>query len=123
VTGFRSSLAADMRRVFLNAGEFGETVTVEYDGGAYHGVQAVISGPTESERAIRRVNTDYTQGLYKAAAVFHCAASDVGGALPEHGARFKVGRECDGGFLREYRVAESVCDGGMLRLELEMVDE
>jgi hypothetical protein len=123
VSGFRASLAADLRRAFLDLDAFGEPVTVEYDGEVYHGVQAVVSGPAESGRAIRRADTDYTQGLYKVAAIFHCAAPDIGGELPEHGARFKLGRGCDGGFLREYRVAESACDGGMLRLELEAVDE
>ena len=48
--------------------------------------------------------------------------SDLAGKLPEKGRKFGIYDE-DDGFLREYYVAQSSCDLGMVRLELEAIDE
>ena len=54
----------------------------------------------------------------------HCALSDLGGNQPEKGMRIQINnREGGGGFFREFYVASSVCEMGMLRVELEAIDE
>lgn len=118
MSGFRDSVAADIQNVFLNLGEFAELHTVEYDGASYTDVPLVMRGVKESERS-QTVN-DHAQGLYLVSTVAHCAARDLGGKTPEKGARIKIS---DGSFMREYYVASSVCEVGMLRLELEGIDE
>lgn len=52
--------------------------------------------------------------------VIHCAASDLGGVVPEKGMKIKIN---DGDFFREFYVASSVNEMGMLRVELEAIDE
>ena len=57
-------------------------------------------------------------------AVLHCALSDLGGKQPEKGMRIRVNDEDGGGgFFREYYVAASDCEMGMLCVELEAIDE
>ena len=64
------------------------------------------------------------QGLYIVSSVLHCALSDLGGVQPERGQRIRINdQEGGGGFFREFYVASSVCEMGMLRVELEAVDE
>ena len=56
--------------------------------------------------------------------VLHCALSDLGGSQPEKGQRIKINdQEGGGGFFREFYVASSVCELGMLQVELEAIDE
>lgn len=46
------------------------------------------------------------------------------GCSPERGQRIRINdKEGGGGFFREFYVASSVCEMGMLRVELEAVDE
>ena len=56
--------------------------------------------------------------------VLHCARDDLGGKQPEKGTRIRINDEegC-GGFFREFYVASSVCELGMLRVELEAIGE
>lgn len=115
---FKDMLAADNRNVFLNTGEFAEPRTVFYDGVTYENIPVVLSGIKEQDR--RQITTDHAQGLYLVTSVLHCAASDIGGAAPEKGARIKIS---DGGFLRSFYVASSICEVGMVRAELEAIDE
>lgn len=68
--------------------------------------------------------SDHVQGLYLVSSVLHCAMSDLGGNQPEKGQRIKINdQEGGGGFFREFYVASSVCEMGMLRVELEAIDE
>lgn len=56
--------------------------------------------------------------------VLHCALEDLGGNQPEKGLRIRINDEEGGeGFFREFYVASSVCELGMLRVELEAIDE
>ena len=119
--------AADIRKVFLNTDEFAELRTVRYDGMDYdgpehRGIPIVLTGLKEQDR--RQLVTDHAQGLYLVASVLHCALDDLGGKQPEKGQRISINdEEGGGGFFREFYVASSVCEMGMLRVELEAVDE
>lgn len=124
---FKDMVAADIHKVFLNTDEFAELRTVRYDGVDYDGpehkgIPIVLTGLKEKDR--RQLVTDHAQGLYLVASVLHCALEDLGGKQPEKGQRISINdEEGGGGFFREFYVASSVCEMGMLRVELEAVDE
>ena len=122
MSGFKDMVTTDIYNVFLNTNEFAEKRTVEYDGERYVDIPIVLSGLKEQER--RQIQSDHVQGLYLVSAVLHCARSDLGGNQPEKGQRSRIhGQEGGGGFFREFYVASSVCELGMLRVELETIDE
>lgn len=122
MSGFKDMVAADNQSVFLNLGEFAEKRTIKYDGEVYEDIPIVLTGMKEKDR--RQLMRDHAQGLYLVSAVLHCAMSDLGGKQPEKGTRIKINdREGGGGFFREFYVAASVCEIGMLRIELEAIDE
>ncbi|HAN86825.1 MAG TPA: hypothetical protein DCQ13_04185 [Firmicutes bacterium] len=123
MSGFKDMVQADIKGVFLNLDEFAELHTVVYDGVTYEGIPMVMSGIKESERpALVSTGGDRIQGLYLVTAVVHFAASDLGGVVPEKGMRISIS-DSDDGYLRDYRVASSVNELGMIRLELEAIDE
>lgn len=122
MSGFKDMVARDNQAVFLNLDEFAERRTVIYDGVTYADIPIVLSGLKEKDR--RQLMSDHAQGLYLVSSVLHCALSDLGGAQPEKGQRIKINdQESGGGFFREFYVASSVCEMGMLRVELEAMDE
>ena len=119
---FKDSIVADNRKVFLDLDGFGEPRTVVYDGETYTDIPVVLSGLKERDR--RALVNDHAQGLYQVTSVLHCAASDLGGRVPEKGARIRINDQPGGGgFFYEYYVAASVNEMGMLRVELEAIDE
>lgn len=118
---FRDMVAADIKGVFLNVSEFAETRTVIYDGVTYAGIPIVITGLKEQDR--HQLETDHAQGLYRVTSVMHCALSDLHGNQPEKAGRIRIQDDEDGAFFRSYYVASSVCEMGMLRIELEAIDE
>ena len=123
--GFRDMAEADNLRTFLDLETFGELRTVAFDGEVYSGedekgIPVVISQMKEQDRVT--VMSDHEQGLYRVTAVFHCKLADIDGNLPEKGRKFGI-YDPDDGFLREYYVGQSSCDLGMVRLELEAIDE
>lgn len=122
MSGFKDMVARDNQAVFLNLNEFAEKRTVLYDGAAYQDISIVLSGLKEKDR--RQMMRDHAQGLYLVSSVLHCALSDLGGVQPEKGQRIKI-NDCEGGggFFQEFYVASSVCELGMLRVELEAIDE
>ncbi len=117
---FKEMAAVDIHSVFLNPEEFAEKRTVEYDGERYEDIPVVLSGLHEKDR--RQLASDHVQGLYLVSTVLHCALSDLCGHQPEKGQRIRVRGE-GGGFFREFYVASSVCEMGMLRGELEAINE
>ena len=120
---FKDMLADDIHNVFLNVDEFAEKRTVEYDGERYEDIPIVLSGMKEKDRR-QLVATDHIQGLYMVSSVLHCSIDDLGGKQPEKGQRIRINdEEGGGGFFREFYVASSVCELGMLRVELEAIDE
>lgn len=91
-------------------------------GRPYEDIPIVLSGLKEKDR--RQLMSDHAQGLYIVSSVLHCALSDLGGVQPERGQRIRINdQEGGGGFFQEFYVASSVCEMGMLRVELEAVDE
>lgn len=127
MSGFKDMVAADIRNVFLNTEEYAELRTIIYDGTTYDGpehkgIPVVLTGLKEQDR--RQLVSDHVQGLYLVSSVLHCAIDDLGGNQPEKGTRIKINdQEGGGGFFREFYVASSVCEMGMLRIELEAIDE
>lgn len=119
---FKDMVAADIHSVFLNTEEFAEKRTIRYDGEEYQDIPIVLSGLKEKDR--RQLESDHVQGLFLVSSVLHCALADLGGNQPEKGQRISINdEEGGGGFFREFYVASSVCELGMLRVELEAVDE
>lgn len=122
MSGFKDMVAQDIHGVFLNLDEFAEKRTIRYDGAEYMDIPIVISGLKEQDR--RQLQSDHAQGLYLVTSVLHCALTDLGGNQPEKGQRIRINdQEGGGGFFREFYVASSVCEIGMLRVELEAIDE
>lgn len=122
MSSFKEMVAADVHNVFLNTGEFAELRTIRYDGEEYVDIPIVLTGLKEQDR--RQLQSDHVQGLYLVTSVLHCALSDLGGKQPEKGGRIEVNdEEGGGGFFRRFYVASSVCEMGMLRVELEAIDE
>lgn len=115
---FRDMVAADNSKVFLNTLEFADPHTIVYDGVTYENIKCVITKMKEKDRTTTM--RDHAQGLYLVSAVLHCAAADLNNIVPEKGGKIKVS---DGAFLPTYYVAQSGCDMGMIRLELEAIDE
>lgn len=119
---FKDMVERDNHGVFLNLSEFADKRTILYDGEEYADVPIVLSGLKEQDR--RQLVSDHAQGLYLVSSVLHCAISNLGGNQPEKGQRIKINdAEGSGGFFREFYVASSVCEMGMLRIELEAIDE
>jgi hypothetical protein len=118
MSGFKDMIEADNKKVFVNASEFAEIHTVIYDGVTYENIPIVLSGIKEKDR--RQLVSDHVQGLYLVTSIMHCAATDLGGVVPEKGTKIKIN---DGEFFREFYVGNSVNEMGMLRVELEAIDE
>lgn len=124
MSGFKDMVAADNCAVFMNDSEFADRRTVRYDGETFADIPIVLSGAKQSERPVSISSGDHGQGLYLVSAVLHCALSDLGGKQPERGTRIQINDEADDkGFFREFYVAASDCEMGMLRVELEAIDE
>jgi len=115
---FRDMVAADNARVFMNLDEFAETHDIQYDGETYEDVSCVITKLKEQDRSTSF--KDHAQGIYLVTAIFHCPLESIGGTVPEKGTKIKISDE---DFMREFYVAQSGCDLGMVRLELEALDE
>ena len=119
---FKDMVKADNARVFLNLNEFAEKRTVIYDGETHKDIPIVLSGLHEKDR--NQSVADHAQGLYLVTSVLHCRESDFGGKVPEKGQRIKINeQEGGGGYFNEFYVASSVSELGMLRVELEALDE
>ena len=122
MSGFKDMVAGDNAAVFMNLDEFASLRTVLYDGERYEDIPIILSGLKEKDR--RQLQSDHMQGLYLVHSVLHCRQEDLGGQQPEKGQRIKINdEEGSGGFFREFTVASSVCEMGMLRVELEAIDE
>ncbi len=119
---FKEMVAADNKSVFLNSKEFADTYTIVYDGETYVDVPAVLSGLKEKDRR-QVLASDHVQGLYLVTSVLHCSLSDLGGKQPEKGQCIKINTHPDSAFFHEFYVSSSVCEMGMLHVELEAIDE
>ena len=119
---FKDMVESDNANVFLNLGEFADKRTIRYDGETFTDIPIVLSGLKEQDR--HTTESDHAQGLYRVTSILHCKRVDLGGKQPEKGQRIKINeQEGGGGFFNEFYVASSVCEMGMLRVELEAIDE
>jgi len=122
MSGFKGMVEADIKDVFQNNDEFAEPHTVIYDGKTYKDIPVILIKVKQEKR--RQLVWDHSQGLYLITAVAHIAASDLGGVEPEKGMKIKINnKKKDGDFFMEYYVASSKDNMGMLRIELEAIDE
>lgn len=115
---FKDMVESDNLSVFLDTEYFGEEHSIRYDGETYEKVPCVITQLKEQDRSTTM--SDHAQGLYRVSAVLHCRLDDIGGILPEKGGKIHIS---DDAFMRRYFVAQAGCDMGMVRLELEALDE
>lgn len=119
---FKEMVHEDIKNVFLNTDEFAEIRTVEYDGVSYEDIPVVLTD--EAEQGRQQNVSDHVQGLYLLTAVLYCALEDLGGIQPEKGRPIQINdEEGGGGFFQKFYVAASSCEMGMLRVELEAIDE
>lgn len=122
MSGFKDMVERDNRNIFMNADEFADRRTVIYDEQRYVDIPVILSGLKEQDR--RQLVSDHVQGLYLVSTVLHCNAADMNGKLPEKGSTIKIDNtEGGGGFFHSFKVASSVCEMGMFRVELEAMDE
>ena len=121
MSAFKDMVAADNIRVFLNENEFADRRTVIYDDEVYSDINVVITGLKEQDR--KQVADDHVQGIYNVSAIMHLAICDLNGNQPEKGKRIKISDDTNRQFFREFYIASSVCEIGMLRIELEAIDE
>ena len=116
---FRDMVLQDNEDVFCNVEEFGDPRTIVYDGVEYKDVPCVLSKLKEKDRQPHA--KDHAQGIYEVTATVHFPAEKLGGFVPEKGCKISISDDDD--FLRQYYVAQSGNDHGMVRLELEAYDE
>ncbi len=122
MSSFKDMVKADNAKVFMNTDEFAEKRTVIYDGETYTDIPIVLKGLKEEDRV--QSASDHTQGIFLVSSVLHCTLSDLGGKQPEKGTRIKINdKEGGGGYFSEFYVASSVCNLGMLCVELEAIEE
>ena len=125
--GLKANILAENKDVFLNTSDFGEPRTVKYDGEEYVDIPIVMTGHKGQDRdrtVVQSGRRDQAQGLYKVTALLNCDITDLGGKQPEKGQRIKINKqEGGGGFFREFYVVSSVCEMGMLTVELGEIDE
>ncbi len=115
---FKDMVEADNLNVFLDTDFFGEKHTIRYDGVTYEEVPCVITHLKEKDRSTTM--SDHAQGIYRVDATLHCRLADIGGAKPEKGGKIFIS---DDGFMQRFFVGESGCSMGMVRVELEALDE
>ncbi len=118
---FKDAVAADIKNVFLNGMEFGEERTIIYDGQRYEDIMVVISGVKEKDR--QPTVQDHAMGLYRVSATLHCSIDDLGGKQPEKGQKIRISTQGNKNFFQTFWVAKSDCELGMLRVELEAIEE
>ena len=116
---FKDMVEADNHSVFMNLEEFGTPHTIKYDGEIYANVTCVISQLKAQDRTVPTV--DHAQGIYLVTAICHFPLESLNNIIPEKGGRIDISD--DTGFMKRYYVAQSGCDMGMVRLELEAYDE
>jgi len=116
---FREIVAQDNVKVFGNTNEFADLRTIYYDGEKYEEVPVVMTKLKEKDRTVPV--KDHAQGFYLVTAIVHFPVEYLDGHVPENGSKISISD--DEAFDREYYVAQSSCDLGMVRLELEEYDE
>ena len=127
---FKETIQKDVFETFLTVDEFAERHTIVYDGVTYADILAVLEGPDELERkpvsaggGVGGGRADSAAGLYQVSVILHCATADLGGKQPEQGQKIKISDQEDSRFFHAYYIAASHDEMGMLRVELEAIEE
>ena len=115
------------KKVFLDTNKFAENRTIIYNGKTFTDIPVILAEVKEKDRRVAIIQggrKDNTQGLFMAVATLRCALSDLDGRQPEKGQKIKINhQEGGGGYFSEYTIDASGCDMGMVKLELEAIDE
>lgn len=122
MSAFKDMVARDVHNVFLNTDEFADLRTIIYDGVTYEDIPIILTGLREQDRAAK--TADNERILYRGISILHCALSDLDGKVPEKGRYMEINdEEGGGGFFQTYTIVKSICEMGMIRCELELIDE
>ncbi len=116
---FRELVESDNHEIFMNLDELAEERSIRYDGTLYESIPVVLTGAEEQAR--NRLSHDHAEGLYRVTSILYCPAEALGGCTPEQGRTVEIHE--NGTFFHRYRVERSVCEMGMLEMELEAIDE
>lgn len=117
---FKDIIQQDIKRVFLNDGEFAEEHNIIYDNQTFPQIPILLTKIKQSEST-----TNNAEGLYIVSAVAHIALSDMRGIVPEQDQYIRIddGTALGHPFYREYKIITSSCDAGMIVLELQVYGE
>lgn len=120
---FKESVMADVRNVFLNDAEFADIRTVKYDGEVYADIPVVLTKLFQEDRGA--ASTDHMEGVHLASCTAHIALSDLGGVVPEQKRRIRIsdGEALGQVFFQNYQIITTDVELGMIRMELEALDE
>ncbi len=121
MSGFHNLVARHNKAVFLNTGHYAVERSVKYDGVTYEDICIVLSRLKSQERT--QPISDHAKGLFLVSAILSCLKDDLGGKEPKQGQRLQINCEKGGSFFESFYVAGSSCELGMLRVELEAIDE
>lgn len=121
MSGFKDRVARDIHKVFLNVDKFAEKRTVRYDDGTFEDISVVLTGPVDKDR--EQLKDDHIQGLHLVTHTLYCAKEDLGGKLPKQGKSLQINTREGGKFFRKYYIAAAADEVGMLRIELEEMDD
>ena len=116
---FREMVEQDNLSTFSNLDEFAESKTIVYDGKTYTDVPCTMTQLKAQDRPVSM--RDHGQGIYLVTSIVHFPRAKLDGVIPEKGGKIQISD--DTGFLHDFYVAQSGCDMGMVRLELEGFDE
>lgn len=121
MSNFKDMVNEDNKNVFINLSEFAESRTIKYDGEVYKDVSLVLTKTKEKDR--KQLVSDHAEGLFLVTAVLHCPIEALRGVRPEKGKTLGITDPVDVDFFHDYYIATSSEELGMLRLELEAIDE
>lgn len=112
----------DNIRVFTNTNELGSRQTIRYDGQIYADIQVTLTKPTQCKRD--SLSADHMQGVYHTTVLLNCIKADLKGVIPEQGSRLSIERKRGyNTFFEEFTILAVNDEFGLLRMELEALDE
>ncbi|WP_409969611.1 hypothetical protein RFF05_06775 [Bengtsoniella intestinalis] len=121
MSNFLDMVAADNVRVFTNEAELGSKQTIICNGKEYADLTVTLTQPAQSQR--EALSDDHIQGIYKISAILNIIKRDLD-VVPEQGSKLKIKRKRQfGDFFETFYVVTVRDEFGLLRLELEALDE
>lgn len=124
---FKSMIHDDIGGVFLNFSEFAERRDIRFNGNEYDKVPIVLQNTRERDRREHRTSfqDDPSQGFYLTRVVAFVALDSFNGVQPEQGIHMELKMDGRHGqpWWKRYAVRESQETDGLLKIQLEAVDE